>query len=73
MTIKGTLETFNLLDLLQMLSFNQKVGTLTLETARVVIARRGNDRSCQERKRTDDGDRPGRKLRPLGPEVAGDA
>jgi outer membrane protein assembly factor BamB/tetratricopeptide (TPR) repeat protein len=33
-TIKGTLETFNLLDLLQMLSFNQKVGTLVLETAR---------------------------------------
>jgi outer membrane protein assembly factor BamB len=32
-TIKGTLETFNLLDLLQMLSFNQKVGTLVLETA----------------------------------------
>ena len=32
MTIKGTLETFNLLDLLQMLSFNQKVGTLVLET-----------------------------------------
>jgi tetratricopeptide (TPR) repeat protein len=33
-TIKGTLETFNLLDLLQMLAFNQKVGTLVLETAR---------------------------------------
>ncbi len=33
MSIKGTLETFNLLDLLQMLSFNQKVGTLVLETA----------------------------------------
>jgi hypothetical protein len=33
-TIKGTLETFNLLDLLQMLAFNQKVGTLLLETAR---------------------------------------
>ena len=33
MTIKGTLETFNLLDLLQMLSFNQKVGTLVLETS----------------------------------------
>ena len=33
MTIKGTLETFNLLDLLQMLAFNQKVGTLLLETA----------------------------------------
>ncbi len=33
MSIKGTLETFNLLDLLQMLSFNQKVGTLALETA----------------------------------------
>jgi tetratricopeptide (TPR) repeat protein len=32
-TIKGTLETFNLLDLLQMLSFNQKVGTLVLETS----------------------------------------
>src|SRR5262249_17366890 len=32
-TIKGTLETFNLLDLLQMLAFNQKVGTLVLETA----------------------------------------
>ena len=33
MTIKGTLETFHLLDLLQMLAFNQKVGTLVLETA----------------------------------------
>lgn len=33
MSIKGTLETFNLLDLIQMLSFNQKVGTLVLETA----------------------------------------
>lgn len=34
MTIKGTLETFHLLDLLQMLAFNQKVGTLVLETAK---------------------------------------
>ncbi len=34
MTIKGTLETFHLLDLLQMLAFNQKVGTLALETAK---------------------------------------
>lgn len=34
MTIKGTLETFHLLDLLQMLAFNQKVGTLVLETTR---------------------------------------
>ncbi len=33
MTIKGTLETFNLLDLLQMLAFNQKAGTLALDTA----------------------------------------
>jgi len=33
-TIKGTLETFHLLDLLQMLAFNQKVGTLVLETAK---------------------------------------
>ncbi len=32
MTIKGTLETFNLRELLQMLAFNQKVGTLVLET-----------------------------------------
>ena len=32
MTIKGTLETFNLRELLQMLAFNQKVGTLALET-----------------------------------------
>ncbi len=32
MTIKGTLETFNLRELLQMLSFNQKVGTLVLQT-----------------------------------------
>ena len=32
-TIKGTLETFNLPDLLQMLAFNQKVGTLVLDTA----------------------------------------
>jgi len=30
--IKGTLETFNLPDLLQILAFNQKVGTLVLET-----------------------------------------
>ncbi len=34
MTIKGTLETFNLRELLQMLAFNQKVGTLVLETER---------------------------------------
>ena len=34
MTIKGTLETFNLRELLQMLAFNQKVGTLRLETER---------------------------------------
>ncbi len=34
MTIKGTLETFNLRELLQMLAFNQKVGTLVLETDR---------------------------------------
>ncbi len=34
MTIKGTLETFNLRELLQMLSFNQKAGTLVLETER---------------------------------------
>ena len=34
MTIKGTLETFNLRELLQMLSFNQKVGTLMLATDR---------------------------------------
>jgi tetratricopeptide (TPR) repeat protein len=33
-TIKGTLETFNLRELLQMLAFNQKVGTLVLETER---------------------------------------
>jgi len=33
-TIKGTLETFNFRELLQMLAFNQKVGTLILETAR---------------------------------------
>ena len=32
MTIKGTLETFNFRELLQMLAFNQKVGTLVLET-----------------------------------------
>ena len=32
MTIKGTLETFNLRELLQMLAFNQKVGTLVLQT-----------------------------------------
>lgn len=32
MTIKGTLETFHLPDLLQMLAFNQKEGTLVLET-----------------------------------------
>jgi tetratricopeptide (TPR) repeat protein/outer membrane protein assembly factor BamB len=31
-SIKGTLETFNLRELLQMLAFNQKVGTLMLET-----------------------------------------
>jgi hypothetical protein len=31
-TIKGTLETFNLRELLQMLAFNQKEGTLVLET-----------------------------------------
>jgi outer membrane protein assembly factor BamB len=31
-SIKGTLETFNLRELLQMLAFNQKVGTLVLET-----------------------------------------
>lgn len=34
MTIKGTLETFNLRELLQMLAFNRKVGTLLLETER---------------------------------------
>ena len=34
MTIKGTLETFNLRELLQMLAFNQKDGTLVLETER---------------------------------------
>lgn len=34
MTIKGTLETFNLRELLQMLAFNGKVGTLLLETER---------------------------------------
>ncbi len=34
MTIKGTLETFNLRELLQMLAFNRKVGTLVLETER---------------------------------------
>lgn len=33
-TIKGTLETFNLRELLQMLAFNQKDGTLVLETER---------------------------------------
>lgn len=33
-SIKGTLETFNLRELLQMLSFNQKDGTLVLETER---------------------------------------
>jgi len=33
-SIKGTLETFHLLDLLQMLAFNQKVGTLALETSK---------------------------------------
>ncbi len=31
MSIKGTLETFNLCELLQMLAFNQKQGTLVLE------------------------------------------
>jgi len=31
-TIKGTLETFNLRELIQMLAFNRKVGTLVLET-----------------------------------------
>ncbi len=31
MSIKGTLETFNLCELLQMLAFNQKEGTLVLE------------------------------------------
>ena len=44
MTIKGTLETFNLPDLLQMLAFNQKAGTLVLETAagaRTVCVERG--------------------------------
>jgi hypothetical protein len=43
-TIKGTLETFNLPDLLQMLAFNQKAGTLVLETAagaRTVCVERG--------------------------------
>ena len=43
-SIKGTLETFNLLDLLQMLSFNQKEGTLVLETGngtRTLYVRRG--------------------------------
>lgn len=34
MSIKGTLETFNLRELLQMLAFNQKDGTLVLETER---------------------------------------
>jgi len=33
-SIKGTLETFNLRELLQMLAFNQKDGTLVLETER---------------------------------------
>ena len=33
-SIRGTLETFNLRELLQMLAFNQKVGTLRLETER---------------------------------------
>lgn len=32
MSIKGTLESFNLCELLQMLAFNQKEGTLVLET-----------------------------------------
>lgn len=32
MTIKGTLETFNLREILQMLAFNHKVGTLVLDT-----------------------------------------
>ena len=32
MSIKGTLETFNLCELLQMLAFNQKEGTLVLES-----------------------------------------
>ncbi|MDA1196238.1 MAG: DUF4388 domain-containing protein, partial [Planctomycetota bacterium] len=34
MSIKGTLETFNLCELLQMLAFNQKEGTLLLEGER---------------------------------------
>ncbi len=34
MSIKGTLETFNLCELLQMLAFNQKQGTLILEGER---------------------------------------
>jgi tetratricopeptide (TPR) repeat protein len=33
-SLKGTLETFNLRELLQMLAFNQKDGTLVLETER---------------------------------------
>ncbi|MCA9317576.1 MAG: DUF4388 domain-containing protein, partial [Planctomycetes bacterium] len=32
MTLKGTLDTFDLRELLQMLAFNQKVGTLRLKT-----------------------------------------
>ena len=32
MSLKGTLDTFSLQELLQMLAFNQKVGTLVLET-----------------------------------------
>ncbi|MDF1701469.1 MAG: DUF4388 domain-containing protein [Planctomycetota bacterium] len=45
MSIKGTLETFNLCELLQMLAFNQKEGTLVLEGeagARCVYLDAGN-------------------------------
>ncbi len=45
MTIKGTLETFNLCELLQMLAFNRKVGTLVLASesgTRTIYLDQGN-------------------------------